>query len=136
MGRLLANPPVSAPTAPTAGRVPKQRQVRLTEAQAAELVAEYLAGASITGMATKYHVNHATALRRLRRAGVPTRSQARAILDGELSEVQELRAQGWSYQQIGQRYRCCRRTVQNTLRRIDSSTEERSASSSQVRPES
>ena len=104
MERLLANPPVSRPTAPTTARAPKQRQARLSENQTKALVADYLAGTSIAGVAGKYDVDHATALRRLKLAGVRMRSPHRAIPDTELPHLRELRALGWSYQRIGDHY--------------------------------
>jgi uncharacterized protein (DUF433 family) len=117
VARILAKPRVGGVAEGPNATERRQRQVRLNKAQTVALVAEYQAGASITALAAKYHVDHATVVLRLKRAGVPTRPPGHAIPDGELPRVLELRSQGWTYTQIAERYGCCRRTVQNTLRR-------------------
>jgi hypothetical protein len=102
-------------TIPTHTR--KQRQVRLSDAQSRALVADYVAGASITAVAAKYRVDHETAKRRLLLARVHIRLPSAVISSSDVPRIRELRTSGWTYDQLGQQYGCSDNTIRSTLRR-------------------
>ena len=91
--------------------------MRLTADQVAELVGQYQAGASIAVVARRFHINHETAARHLKAAGIQTRQPGPAIPPDEVAYAIELRAQGMSYGQIAKIYSCSDTSVRNVLLR-------------------
>lgn len=84
-------------------------------------MADYEAGLSTHGLATKFHINPETVGLHLKRNGVKTRLSVRAIPPADVPHVQDLRAQGLSYAKIGKQYGCSGVTVRNTLLQANSS---------------
>ena len=95
----------------------KQRQVqrRLTAKQAAQLAAEYEAGASMQQLADRWNLHRTTVADQLRRAGVAIRQ--RGIPPERLDEAIRLYGEGWSCQRLAERFDCDDETVRQTLKR-------------------
>lgn len=108
VARIVANPPILDPEVRARSACSrKQRQVRLTDQQALQLVAASLTGASINGLATQFGVDHDTAKRRLVAAGVAIRTPSQLIPATELPTLKRLRAAGLTHEQLADRYGCC-----------------------------
>ena len=93
--------------------VVSQPQRRLTELEAAELVADYMVGATMQQLAVSWKLHRTTVTEHLRRADVHMRRQG--IPADEASVVAALYAQGLSCARIGARYDCDGETVRQVL---------------------
>jgi hypothetical protein len=80
---------------PSADR-PRQRQRRLSPEDITALITEYLAGADMAGIATRWGVHRGTVARHLQRAGVSLRRQG--IPTHRLAEALRLYEEGSSCQ--------------------------------------
>ncbi|MGO4257600.1 helix-turn-helix domain-containing protein [Marmoricola sp. RAF53] len=117
MSRLLAEgTPAGSPRRPSPP--PKQVQHRLPEERWDEIIAKYQAGASATSLAKKNGVDNETVRRRLRSRGITPRPQPEPTFTGKnLEEALTLRAQGWTYTQIGKHFGVNRQTAANALQK-------------------
>ena len=69
----------------------------------AEVIALYEAGRSLHRIAEMFGVNHTTINYHLRREGVALRPNGTHELPISTKEILQLREQGWTYKQIGER---------------------------------
>lgn len=93
----------------------RQVQRRLSEIEAAELVAAYVDGASMRELARRFSVHRTTVASLLSRAGVDPRQ--RGIPPEQLAEAIRRYEQGWSLQRLAECYDCDDETVRQTLKR-------------------
>ncbi len=115
LARALLDP--SEIREPLAGASTRPVQRRLTHDQAAELVAEYQAGADMKELAKRWDLHRTTVAGHLRRAGVELRRQG--LLTEQLSEGAQLYVEGWSLQRLAERYGCDAETVRTSLKRAE-----------------
>lgn len=90
---------------------------RLSEATNAGIVADYKGGMKSSEIATKYGINAWTVRHRLRRAGVPLRSNS--MSDDQIELTRQLRADGLSHARIAERVGFSEGTVRNVLKRLN-----------------
>ena len=114
VAQIVAADLPKAPPAPTIKRH-RQVQIRLGTAKVDALLADYLAGSSITAVAQEYRVDHDTARRHLLLAGLVLRPRKTGIPPSEREHAQLLRVQGWSWVKIGQAYGCSRTAARNAV---------------------
>jgi transposase-like protein len=114
--RLAASlPAVLARSEPTPPATPRQRQRRLSTAQAVQVVQQYQAGDDMPVLAERWGISRKTVAEHLRRAGVtprrcgPSPEQVQAAI--------ELYAAGWSLARIGHRFGCDHGVVLRAMRR-------------------
>ncbi|SDO34953.1 hypothetical protein SAMN04515671_0650 [Nakamurella panacisegetis] len=98
----------------TSPRLPRQEQRRLTAKDVEELCARYRAGASMNVLATEFGVHRTTVADKLRRSRVALRRQG--LRPEDLETAIRLRAQGWSYERLGQQFSCDAETVRQRLK--------------------
>jgi transposase len=91
---------------------------RLETQQTLEVIAAYVAGASIRELAAQFKINRATVLDHLRRHEVPRRPQLRKLSDKQIAEAAELYRDGWSLLRLGKHYGVDDETVRRALRRV------------------
>ncbi len=113
-GLASALPSLSEPSGPPAEAPAPPVQRRLTADQAAELVAEYQAGADMRELAVRWQVHRTTVAGHLRRAGVELRRQG--LSEEQLGEAVTLYSEGWSLQRLAECYGCDAETVRSYLR--------------------
>jgi len=81
----------------------------------AQLVADYAAGDGCTTLSRRYGVSENAVLAHLKRVGVPIRPPGKVSLD-DLAEMDRLRANGWTYRAIGERFGITRSAASFRLR--------------------
>lgn len=95
-----------------------QRRTRhILAGKEADVRADYDAGVDCVALAQKYGLPVSTMLAWLHREGIELRSGGK-LTPQDVHKVAKLRADGWTYQAIGERYGCSRFTVANTLKRF------------------
>ena len=77
-----------------------QRQVRLSDKQVAELIAQYEAGHSVRQLGAQFGINRETVLEHLKRAGVPRRPNVRKMSDAQVVRAVELYANNLSLAKV------------------------------------
>lgn len=87
-----------APAPPVGVQALRQRQVRLSDEQKAELAAEYAAGGSIRRLAASWGVSREAVRSALRQQHVPVRQVT--LTPRQLADAAELKTQGWSLNQF------------------------------------
>lgn len=92
----------------------RQAQRRLDEQERARLVERYVAGASANEMARRFGVHKETVYGIVDAAGVRRRAK-RKLTAGDEIEAQQLRAEGWSYQALGQHFGVAPETIRRRL---------------------
>jgi predicted DNA-binding protein (UPF0251 family) len=105
---VMSRPPRARP------RSTRQRQVRLSPDELAELVAEYQAGFDSYDLAVRWGVHRHTVSEHLKRAGVQTRFQG--LADFQVAEAKRLYLAGWSLARLGEHFDCDASTVHRALR--------------------
>ena len=65
---------------------------------------EYLGGKTVYALSLKYRVDDKTVIKRLVDAHVPLRPAKHGLPTSELTPILTLRADGWSWNQIGEQY--------------------------------
>jgi len=85
--------------------------VRLTDAQVDRLVEGYLAGKSVYQLASLFGINRQTVSLHLKRRGVTMRMQG--LAESDRPEIERLRAAGWSYARLGERFSVDGSSVRN-----------------------
>lgn len=107
--RLLLLTDLPRGRATSSPRAARQRQRRLREPEAAELVASYQNGATLKQLAQRFEVHHQTVAAILKRAGVPRRHQR--LSHAQIVEAAGLYASGLSFARLGERYEVDASTV-------------------------
>jgi DNA-directed RNA polymerase specialized sigma24 family protein len=107
-------PPLTDALGPLSASSTPRRQRRLTPDQAAELVAEYQAGADLKELAARWGVHRTTVAGHLGRAGVELRRQG--LSEDQVDEAVRLYGEGWSLQRLAERYDCDDETVRQRLK--------------------
>ena len=92
----------------------RQRQRRLTEAQVADMVAKYKAGATVYELAAEFGCHRATVAERLKKSGIVMRGQSPA--SEVIDSMELLCATGMSSQEIRKQLGFCANTVRNCVR--------------------
>jgi transposase len=95
-------------------RNPRQVARKLQPQEIESLAAEYLDGAGIQELATRYRVHRATVTVLLRRAGVAMRQ--RGMTADQVTESAQLYHEGWSVARIGEHFGVDGTTVWRSLR--------------------
>lgn len=88
----------------------RQTQHRLTDAKLIALVQAYQAGIGIADLAQQFGVHRSTVGKLLTRMAVPRRTRGLSV--EQLNEAEKLYRQGWSFERLGERFRCHPTTVQ------------------------
>lgn len=99
---------------PQALGTPRKGPKRLSAETNATIVADYQTGMRGAEIARKHGINEWTVRHRLRRSGIPLRSNS--MNEDEIALTQALRAEGLSYERIAARVGFSEGTVRNTLR--------------------
>jgi DNA-directed RNA polymerase specialized sigma24 family protein len=85
-----------------------------------QLVQDYLGGLSAGATARKYGVNTQTVLNQLKKRGILSRPNPGPVIAGQnLKEALVLRAEGWTYAAIGEKYGVSRIAVTNAFKRAN-----------------
>ena len=92
----------------------RQRQRRLTEAEAVEMAAKCQAGATVYELAAEFGCHRATVAERLKKTGIVMRGQSPR--PEEIESMANLVALGLSPQSVGKQLGFCANTVRNCLR--------------------
>lgn len=102
--------------APTQSPAPKltRRRTSLTEKELRHAVSVYAAGQSVKGLAKELDVHHTVISKSLKQAGVRLRQTG--LSEAEVEAARTLRALGWTYARIAERYNCGVETVRRRLR--------------------
>lgn len=82
-----------------------QKQTRLSEAKAKQLIVDYQTGRSVTVLSKKYKIHRTTVMDHLIRAGIPRRPQLRKMTEEQIREAVHLRAEGVTLAELSWRYR-------------------------------
>jgi DNA invertase Pin-like site-specific DNA recombinase len=100
---------------PGESQVVRHKQIRrLTEAQIEDIAGQYRDGKTVYELAKVFGVHRTTVGAVLRRRGVDT---SRQVLDeSDRPEIERMRAEGWSYQRIGERLGAHGGTVRRFMR--------------------
>jgi len=92
----------------------RQKQVvRLSDAQIDRLVEGYQAGKSVYQLAPLFGINRQTVSLHLKRRGVAMRRQR--LDESDRPEIERLRAEGWSYTRLGERFHVHGSSIRNLL---------------------
>jgi DNA-binding CsgD family transcriptional regulator len=117
--RLLGKAEETAEDAPEtrypAPRPDVRRAKRLNSAQVDLLVKEYKSGKTVYELAAQFGIHRVTVGQHLARRGV--RMRMRGLDAEQWPEVQRLRAEGWSYVRLGERFGVAPSTVRNFVPR-------------------
>lgn len=89
---------------------------RRLEEQRDALVADYLSGMGSVVLARKYEISDSTVIKHLKAAGVQMRTGEKLTTE-DMVEVRRLRDEGWTQQQIADRFGVTRSTVSIRLSR-------------------
>jgi hypothetical protein len=92
-------------------RRPRQQQRRLGPEQVDEVVARYIAGASIDALAREYRINGTTVISHLERNGVERRRNPRKMTDGKVRAAADRYATGISLAAVAVEFGVCDRTL-------------------------
>ena len=113
--RLAADlPDVLSRSMSTEPRSSIRRQARLTQLEVAELIAQYLAGATSRQLAGRWGMNRHTVTEHLRRSGV---LRYQGLSEGQVAEACRLYLAGWSLARIAAALSCAPHTVRSALLR-------------------
>ena len=113
--RLAAGlPDVMSRSKSTEPRSIIRRQVRLTQDEVDQLIAQYLAGATSYELAEQWHLHRHTITEHLRRAGV---LRYRSLTEIQVTEACRLYLDGWSLARIAAALSCAPHTVRSALLR-------------------
>jgi transposase len=96
----------------------KQAQHRLKAEQVRELVAAYVAGASVHQLTKQFQVHRSTVVAHLERHGIPRRASTRKLSDDDVPQAAKLYEQGWSLVRLGEHYSVDDETVRRALQRL------------------
>jgi hypothetical protein len=89
---------------------------RLGKATVARLVRDYEAGDGCTTLARRYGLSENGVLAEVKRSGVELRPPGK-LTEVDVAEMARLRAAGWTYRAIGQRFGVSRTAATARLRR-------------------
>ena len=81
---------------------PRQNQTLLSDDQVAALVAAYLAGLTLDDLASEFGIHQRTAAAHLDRRGIPRRRHG--LSPAQIAETKDLYQEGWSLDQIADRF--------------------------------
>lgn len=90
---------------------PRQQQRRLAADQVDEVVARYIEGESIDGLAREYRINRTTVISHLERHGVDRRRNPRKMTDAKVRAAAERYATGISLAAVAAEFDVCDRTL-------------------------
>lgn len=94
-----------------------QRQVRLSDKQVAELIAQHETGHSVRQLGAEFGINRETVLEHLKRAGVPRRPNKRKLSDAQVAEAAELYRAALSLVKVAAHFKVDAATVRNEFTR-------------------
>ena len=101
------------PTDPLVAEFPVQR--RLGADEVAELVAAYLMGIPVEGLAVSFRINRTTVLGHVRRHGIPKRDR-RALQGDDIERAAQLYAEGRSTEWVAEELQVAASTVRRALK--------------------
>jgi transposase-like protein len=90
---------------------PRQQQRRLAADRVDEVVARYIDGESIDGLAREYGINRTTVIGHLERHGVDRRRNPRKMTDAKVRAAAERYATGVSLAAVAAEFEICDRTL-------------------------
>lgn len=90
---------------------PRQQQRRLAPEQIYEVVARYIDGEPIDGLAREYGINRTTVIAHLERNGIERRRNPRKMTDAKVRAAAERYATGLSLAGVAAEFGVCERTL-------------------------
>ena len=100
-------------------RRPRQQQRRLGPEQVDEVVARYINGESIDGLAREYRINRTTVISHLERHSVDRRRNPRKMTDADVRAAAERYATGISLAAVAAEFDVCDRTLRREFESAD-----------------
>lgn len=95
----------------------RQHQRRLQAGEILELVAAYMAGATVRDLTQQFGIHRTTVLEHLKRNGVSRRPHQRKLTELDVQAAVRLYRAGWSTTRLGRRFRVDAETVRRELHR-------------------
>jgi transposase-like protein len=90
---------------------PRQQQRRLAADEIDEVVAKYIEGESIDGLARVYGINRTTVISHLERSGVERRGNPRKMTDAKVQAAAERYSSNFSLTIVASEFGVCERTL-------------------------
>jgi hypothetical protein len=107
--------PVRPTPAPVRGL--RQHQHRLETQQVLQLVAAYVAGATVQDLTQQFAIHRTTVLEHLKRQGVARRPHRRKLTEQDVAKAVRLYQAGWSTTRLGPHFGVNAETVRKELHR-------------------
>lgn len=127
---LLSNPSLASALSPTryepsandpapSGPPTRQKQRRLAPDQIDEVVARYVDGESIDGLARAYGINRTTVISHLERNGIQRRRNPRKMTDAKAKAAADRYATGISLAVVAAEFGVCDRTLRREFESLE-----------------